>query len=93
MLASALVLNWLLTAFLFLQKLLRKIMSVGEDCVPSIETLPAFYPPNAVKEEFEITNREYEQIKEALKKEEFRKLLVEYVEDVQVCVYTAAAAH
>ncbi len=49
--------------------------------------LPNFYPPNNntdAKEDFEITHREFEQIKDALKHEQFRKLLVEYVEDIQV---------
>lgn len=65
-------------------------MSVGQEASSTtFETLPAFYPPNDPdrnnqKEDFDLTHREFEQIKDALKQEQFRKLLVEYVEDVQV---------
>jgi len=36
------------------------------------------------EEDFQITRQELESIQEALKKEEFRKLLSEYVDEVQV---------
>ncbi|XP_021945684.1 protein kintoun isoform X2 [Folsomia candida] len=68
------------------QKFISKIMSGGQEgASTNFETLPTFYPPNDTnaKEDFELTQREFEQIKDALKQEEFRKLLVEYVEEVQ----------
>jgi hypothetical protein len=50
----------------------------------TFEELPIFYPPNNEKEDFEITHREFEQLKTAIKDEKFRKLLAEYVDEVQV---------
>lgn len=71
-------------------------MSGGQEgASTNFETLPTFYPPNDTnaKEDFELTQREFEQIKDALKQEEFRKLLVEYVEEVQVILLQLMTYH
>jgi len=59
-------------------------MSDSQETQATFEQLPTFYPPNNEKEDFEITHKEFEQLKTAIKDEKFRKLLEEYVDEVQV---------
>lgn len=62
-------------------------MSDCQESGTSFGDLPNFYPPdNTDKEDFEITRKEFDQITGALKDEKFRKLLTEYVDEVQVIV-------
>lgn len=52
---------------------------------PNKDFSELLFPPENNSEEFSITHSELEQITDAFKDEGFRKLFVEYVEEMQVC--------